>query len=245
MSRSSPFVITLSDADRAELERRSRCYTAPYAEVIRARIVLLAADHLENMVIAARLDVHVDAVSLVAEAEIPGGPAGLDDRQCSGRPRGASCCGGRAGSRHGRAQPPQDPGVVAEPRWSVAGPGRECRRGGRGGVGAAVDGVAAAARGRHPAGGGRRLGIFPRHPEFNARAHRVLDLVIQRTWDGAELGDGEERRTRIDEKSQRQTPSRRHRGGRPRSACSGGLQLEDERHGIVAYLAAYDVDRAH
>ena len=63
MSRSSPFVITLSDADRAELRRRARCYTLPHAEVVRAKIVLLAAEGLENTMIAGRLDVHVDVVS--------------------------------------------------------------------------------------------------------------------------------------------------------------------------------------
>jgi Homeodomain-like domain len=63
MSRSSPFVITLSDADRVELRRRARCYTAPHADVVRAKIVLLAAEGLENTVIAARLDVALGVVS--------------------------------------------------------------------------------------------------------------------------------------------------------------------------------------
>jgi hypothetical protein len=38
--RSSPFVITLTDAERRELERLVRCSTAPAALVLRARIVL-------------------------------------------------------------------------------------------------------------------------------------------------------------------------------------------------------------
>jgi hypothetical protein len=46
MSRSSPFVITLSDADRVELRRRAGWYTAPHADVVRAQIVLLAAEGL-------------------------------------------------------------------------------------------------------------------------------------------------------------------------------------------------------
>ena len=46
MSRSSPFVIELSDTDRAELQRRARCYSAPHSEVVRAKVVLLAADGL-------------------------------------------------------------------------------------------------------------------------------------------------------------------------------------------------------
>lgn len=36
MSRCSPFVIMLSDADRAVLEERARAYTAAHAEVVRA-----------------------------------------------------------------------------------------------------------------------------------------------------------------------------------------------------------------
>ena len=44
MSRRSPYVIVLSDADRAVLEARARAYTAPLAEVVRAKIVLLAAE---------------------------------------------------------------------------------------------------------------------------------------------------------------------------------------------------------
>ena len=40
----SPFEIILSGIEREELERRSRCYTASYAQVVRAKIVLLAAE---------------------------------------------------------------------------------------------------------------------------------------------------------------------------------------------------------
>jgi len=38
-----PFVVVLADADRAVLEERARAYTAPFAVVVLARIVLLAA----------------------------------------------------------------------------------------------------------------------------------------------------------------------------------------------------------
>ena len=56
MTRRSPYVIELSAQDRAVLEQRARAYTAAHHEVVRAKIVLMAADGLENMVIAARLD---------------------------------------------------------------------------------------------------------------------------------------------------------------------------------------------
>ena len=57
VSRPSPFVVELSDADRAVLEERARAYTAPFADVVRAKIVLLAAAGMPNASIAERLDV--------------------------------------------------------------------------------------------------------------------------------------------------------------------------------------------
>ena len=56
MPRSSPFSIDLSDKERTELESRARKYTSPYRDVIRAKIILLAAEGLSNEVIASRLD---------------------------------------------------------------------------------------------------------------------------------------------------------------------------------------------
>jgi hypothetical protein len=56
MPRTSPYGITLAEAERAELEARARRYTSSYSEVMRAKIVLYAADGLGNDEIAARLD---------------------------------------------------------------------------------------------------------------------------------------------------------------------------------------------
>src|SRR5438874_13435346 len=63
MPRESPFMITLSRAERTELMRRSRQYTSPYRDVIRAKIILLAAQGLANDAIAARLDTPRQIVS--------------------------------------------------------------------------------------------------------------------------------------------------------------------------------------
>ena len=63
MTRRSPYLIELSAADRAALEQRARAYTAPYHQVVRAKIVLLAAEGRENTVIAARLDITAQLVS--------------------------------------------------------------------------------------------------------------------------------------------------------------------------------------
>ena len=56
MPRHSPFRIELTRDERRELEARARRYTSPYREVLRAKLVLLAADGLSKDLIAARLD---------------------------------------------------------------------------------------------------------------------------------------------------------------------------------------------
>jgi hypothetical protein len=53
MPRRSPFVIRLTEQERAELETRCKEYTSPYRDVVRARIVLLASEGLGNDRIAA------------------------------------------------------------------------------------------------------------------------------------------------------------------------------------------------
>ncbi len=56
LPRRSPFVIDLTAKERAELEARAHAYTSPYCDVIRARIILLAAQGLRNDEIAARVE---------------------------------------------------------------------------------------------------------------------------------------------------------------------------------------------
>ena len=63
MPRWSPHVIELVKAEREELAARARKYTAPYRDVIRAKIILLAAQGLSNERIAARLDTPRQIVS--------------------------------------------------------------------------------------------------------------------------------------------------------------------------------------
>ena len=61
--RSSAFSIFLTLEEKKELEARVRKYTSPYRDVMRAKIVLLAAEGLPNDVIAARLDTPRQIVS--------------------------------------------------------------------------------------------------------------------------------------------------------------------------------------
>jgi transposase-like protein len=63
MPRDSPYAIELSKDERARLEVRARRYTSPYRDVIRAKIILLAAEGLSNDSIASRLDTPRQIVS--------------------------------------------------------------------------------------------------------------------------------------------------------------------------------------
>jgi hypothetical protein len=87
MTRRSPYVIKLSAEERAVLEKRSRTYTARHTDVVRAKIVLLGADGLQNTEIAARLDVHVNVVRTWRKRFFEAGLDGLADRPRPGRPR--------------------------------------------------------------------------------------------------------------------------------------------------------------
>jgi hypothetical protein len=76
MPRKSPFILHLTPDERSELESAARRYTSPYCDVVRARIILMAADGLPNDIIAARLDTPRQIVSKwrkrFALARLPG-----------------------------------------------------------------------------------------------------------------------------------------------------------------------------
>lgn len=86
MPRKSPYVLALTSEQRQELEARSRRYTLPYRDVVRARIVLMAAEGLDNDEIAARLDTRREIVSKWRKRFFEDGIAGLEERPRGGRP---------------------------------------------------------------------------------------------------------------------------------------------------------------
>jgi transposase-like protein len=87
MSRPSPYAIVLGADDRDRLEAVVRRRTAPQRDVQRARIVLMAADGLDNVVIAVRVGVDVNTVLKWRKRFFEEGIDGLGDRHRSGRPR--------------------------------------------------------------------------------------------------------------------------------------------------------------
>ena len=87
MPRRSPFRITLSAAESNELSRRATRYTLPYFEVVRAKMILMAAQGMGNDEIAARLDTRREVVSQWRQRFFRERLAGLEERARSGRPR--------------------------------------------------------------------------------------------------------------------------------------------------------------
>ena len=101
MPKHSPYAIALSRDERQTLESRARQYTLPYFQVLRALIVLAAAEGRSNDQIAAALSVGRDVVSLWRKRFFAERLAGLDARPRSGRPRAFPPRGRRPGQSPG------------------------------------------------------------------------------------------------------------------------------------------------
>jgi hypothetical protein len=87
-----------------------------------------------------------------------------------------------------------------------------------------------------------RSWIFPRDPDFAAKAARVLDLY-QRTFHGDEL-HADEFVISADEKTSIQARCRCHPTLPPAAARAMRIEHEYDRGGALAYLAAWDVHHA-
>jgi hypothetical protein len=83
--------------------------------------------------------------------------------------------------------------------------------------------------------------IFPRDPDFAAKAHRILDLY-QRIWEDEPLGE-DDFVLSSDEKTSIQARRRCHPTRPPAPGRSGRIEHEYVRCGAWAYLAALDVHR--
>ena len=87
-----------------------------------------------------------------------------------------------------------------------------------------------------------RSWIFPRDPDFAAKAGRILDLY-EGFWEGRPLAD-DEWVISADEKTSIQARSRRHPTLPPAPARAMRVEPEYRRMGALAYVAAWDVKQA-
>lgn len=187
MSRRSPFVIVLSDEDRRLLESLVRKRTAERRMVERARIVLAAADGEENATIAARFGLAVNTVLMWRKRFFEEGIDGLTNRQRSGRPRSFPPLV-VAEIKQLACELPATSGVPLS-RWSCTELAREL-------VGREVVAAISASTVWRVLDRDairpwfHRSWIFPRDPNFAAKAAVALDLY-SRVFDGQPLGDDE------------------------------------------------------
>lgn len=86
MPRKSPYWVELSQEEKTKLEALAQKYTAPYFSVVRAKIVLLAAQGLSNDEIGARLDLPRQVVSKWRKRFCEKRLSGLCDQSRPGRP---------------------------------------------------------------------------------------------------------------------------------------------------------------
>ena len=87
MRRKSPFGIELSASEISELRRRANKYTLPYFEVVRAKMILMAATGMSNDEIALRLDTRPEVVSQWRKRFFKDRLSGLEEMTRPGRPR--------------------------------------------------------------------------------------------------------------------------------------------------------------
>ncbi len=231
--------VRVTGAIRRVLTRRAQGQKTPYRDKVRARIVLLAARRWPSAAIAAEVGVCVDTVRTWRGRFAAQGVAGLADRARSGRPPRFS----PVQVAQVKALACQLPARAGAPlsRWSCPELARE----------AVAQGVAEAISAstvwrwltREAIKPWQcRSWLFPRDPNFTAKAERVLDLY-ERRWNGRRLGP-DEYVISSDEKTSIQARCRCHPSLPPGKARMMRVNHEYERGGALAYLAAYDVHQA-
>jgi transposase len=233
-----PLPVTLTASQRTALEARARP-TGQHRQVLRARIVLAAAAGWANAQIARRLGIAPNTVRKWRRRFCQEGLAGLADRPRPGRPRTYPA----AVVVEVKAIACELPATRGVPlgRWSLAELREEVITVGL------VEEVSVATLGRWLAEDPlkpwqHRSWIFPRDPEFAAKAGVVLDLYARR-FQGRRLQPGEYVLS-ADEKTSIQARCRCHPTLPPGAARVMRVEHEYDRGGALAYLAAWDVHQA-
>ncbi|GAA1315533.1 IS630 family transposase [Saccharothrix xinjiangensis] len=232
-------MITLDTTDRQALEALARSGRTEHRRVLRARIVLAAADGRSNAGIARELRIVEDTVRKWRRRFRHEGLPGLADRPRSGRPRVFPA----AVVAEVKAVACELPtlGDVPLARWSCPELAREAVARG------VCERVSASMLRRWLAADAikpwqHRSWIFPRDPYFAVKAARVLDLYA-RVRDGEPLGENDFVLS-ADEKPGVQARYRLHDTLPAGARRPMRVESEYSRGGTLAYFAAYDVHRA-
>ena len=235
----SRFQISLRASERRALKRAARSQAVPHREVVRARIVLDAAVGLPNALIARRVGVAPNTVRKWRKRFCTHGYAGLRDRPRPGRPR-VFAAAVVAEVKAIACELPATRNVPVS-RWSLAELRAEV-------IASGLAAEVSTATVRRWLGQDairpwqHRSWIFPRDPDFAAKAARVLDLYA-RVFQGEALAAGEYVIS-ADEKTSIQARCRCHPTLPPGRTRVMRVEHEYERGGALAYLAAWDVHRA-
>jgi transposase len=235
MSPSSPYQIVLTGDEHAALVALARP-TAQARMALRARIVLAAADGAANTAIAADQGVHVDTVRKWRARFCRRRLDGLADAPRPGRPRRFTAVQ-TAQVKALACELPATRGVPLS-RWSAADLADEAVCAG------IVEDISASTVARWLAADAikpwrHRSWIFPRDPDFAAKAGIALDLYTG-IWQGEPLGESDYVIS-ADEKTSIQ--ARCHPTLPPGRARLARVEHEYDRGGALAYLAALDVHR--
>jgi transposase len=229
--------VTLTASERKILKKRVRGAKTPYRDRLRAQIVLAAARGRDNERIAAGLGASVNTVrkwrSRFAERRL----AGLKDLPRSGRPRVISEAD-RAAVVALACQLPAATGVPLS-RWT--GPELAAELLAQGLVSGPVS-VSSLLRilAEDPVKPWQyQSWIFPRDPDFEAKARVILDLY-QGFYQGEPLGPGD-RILSFDAKPSIQARGRVHATLPAAPGRPARVEHEYVRHGALALLAGLDV----
>jgi transposase len=228
--------VTLTAAERKTLKKRARGAKTAYRDWLRAQIVLAAARGRASARIAAGLHLTEDTVRKWRDRFTARGLDGLKDLPRSGRPRRISALE-RAAICALACQLPAVTGVPLA-RWTGPELAAEITKAGLSGP-VSPSSVLRILAGHPIKPWQYQSWIFPRDPDFAAKATVILDLY-QGYYQGKPPGPGD-RVVSVDAKPSIQARGRRHETSPPARGQPMRVEHEYQLTGALALLAALDV----